>query len=113
MLLVAVKHKSFKMFAHKKTKWHCALLRAASALMPTPRLDLTHTTIDKQLGTSDKAAVVRTQKQNCFGNFVRGAHAAHRNVGREPRLGLLSLFLALAMARVDGRIDGAGAYGVH
>jgi hypothetical protein len=34
-LLVAVKHKSFKMFAHQKTKWHCALMRAASPLLAT------------------------------------------------------------------------------
>src|ERR1700722_8063286 len=36
MLLVTVEHKCFKMFAHEKTKWHCAVLRAVLALVPTP-----------------------------------------------------------------------------
>jgi hypothetical protein len=33
MLLVTIEHKCFKMFAHGKTKWHCALLRAAFTIM--------------------------------------------------------------------------------
>jgi hypothetical protein len=33
---VTIEHKCFKMFAHGKTKWHCALLRAVLAIVPTP-----------------------------------------------------------------------------
>jgi hypothetical protein len=35
MLLVTIEHKCLKMFAHEKTKWHCALLRAVLAIVPT------------------------------------------------------------------------------
>jgi hypothetical protein len=57
MLLVTIEHKCFKMFAQEKTKWHCALLRAVLALVPTRFIILARTLISKPgVGTIADAA---------------------------------------------------------
>ncbi|MCU1330330.1 MAG: hypothetical protein JWN34_5700, partial [Bryobacterales bacterium] len=53
--------------------------RRAGALRTYSPLNLTHAAIDEQFNACDVTAVVRCQKYDCFGNFVRSADAPERD----------------------------------
>ena len=60
--------------------------------------DLSSTTIYEQFNACDKTAVISSEEQDGFCNFVRIAHPPHRYGAQEGRLHLLSLLSILEQA---------------
>src|SRR5258708_35677791 len=78
----------------------------------TRALDLCHSAIDGQVDAGDVAAVVGSEEQRGFGDFLTAAHAPQRHLAGDCLLESIDLFLTHSRLAEDRRIDGPGDYGI-